>query len=74
MPKIESSNFNSMMRNTAVDMEQDKQFLDDLNVVNKTKQKILCKSCLILLYTGVFSFLGFYIGYTYNICDNDNSS
>ena len=74
MPKVETGNLSeSMMRHTAVDMEQNAQLLDPESQVYKIRQKYLCKTCLVLLYTGVIGFLGFYAGYTTKMC-NDGSA
>ena len=72
MPRIEKTSDN-MMRQTAVDMEQNAQLLDPESQVYKIRQKYLCKAFLLILYTGVFGFLGFYAGYTTKMCDNDGS-
>lgn len=73
MPRIEKTSDN-MMRQTAVDMEQNGQLLDPESQVYKIRQKYLCRSCLVIIYTGVFGFLGFYAGYTTKMCDNDGSN
>lgn len=73
MPKVETGNLSeSMMRQTAVDM-QNTQLLDPESQAYKVRQKYLCKTCIILLYTGVIGFLGFYAGYTTKVCDDDGS-
>lgn len=74
MPKVETGNLSeSMMRHTAVDMEQNTQLLDPESYVYKVRQKYLCNTCFVLLYTGVIGFLGLYVGYTTNMCDDDGS-
>jgi len=74
MPKIETDNLSeSMMRHTAVDMEQNAQFLDPESYVYKVRQKYMCRTCILIIYTGLFVSLGFYAGYTTNICDSDGS-
>ena len=73
MPKVESGNLSeNMMRQTAVDM-QNTQLLDPESQAYKIRQKYLCKTCILLLYTGVIGFLGFYSGYTTKVCDDDGS-
>ena len=73
MPKVESGNLSeNMMRQTAVDM-QNTQLLDPESQAYKIRQKYLCKTCILLLYTGVIGFLGFYAGYTTKVCDDDGS-
>tara|TARA_Y100001958_G_scaffold129297_1_gene97830 strand:+ start:6627 stop:6854 length:228 start_codon:yes stop_codon:yes gene_type:complete len=75
MPKVETGNLSErMMRHTAVDMEQNAQLLDPESQVYKVRQKYLCRTCLVLLYTGVIGFLGFYAGYTTKMCDDDGST
>ena len=75
MPKIETGNLSeSMMRHTAVDMEQNEQLLDPKSRAYKIRQKYMCKTCMVVLYTGVIGFLGFCAGYTTNMCDEDGSS
>ena len=74
MPKVETGDISeSMMRHTAVDMEQNAQLLDPESQAYKIRQKYLCRTCLVLLYTGVIGFLGFYAGYTTKMCDDDGS-
>lgn len=69
MPKVESGTLSeSMMRHTAVDMEQNLKLLDPESQAYKIRQKYMCKTCIIILYTGVIGFLGFYAGYTTNVC------
>lgn len=75
MPKVESENLSeSMMRHTAVDMEQNNQLLDPESYVYNIRQKYMCRACLLIIYTGIFTSLGFYAGYTTNMCDEDGSS
>ena len=73
MPKAESLSGN-MMRHTGVDMEQNAKLLDPESQVYKIRQKYLCRTCIVVLYTGLVGFLGFYAGYTTKVCDNDGSS
>ena len=74
MPKVETGSLSeTMMRHTAVDMEQNAQLLDPESRAYKIRQKYLCRTCLVLVYTGVIGFLGFYAGYTTKMCDDGSA-
>lgn len=78
MPRIEKSDMQNrstgIMRQSAVDLEQNKPFIDHESHVYNIRQKYLCRTCFGILYTGVFTFLGFYLGYTTKVCDDNDSS
>ena len=78
MPKIEKSDMQNrsigIMRQSAVDLEQNKPFIDHESHVYNIRQKYLCRTCLMVLYTGIIGIIGFYTGYTTKLCDNDGSA
>lgn len=60
------------MRQTAVDMEQNKELLETTSIQYNIRQKYMCYVCVPALFSGVFLFLGFYLGYTFNDCEGSS--